>query len=257
MIIDCISDTHGFFPDLEGGDLLIIAGDLTAKDTLNEYFEFHNWLNRQNYTRKIVIAGNHDNLCQKGLPLEIGDGKIIGAIPILCRDTIYLCDTATEFHGLKIFGSPWTKSFPGMNPQCKAFTVDTEDELMDKWELIPSDVDILITHGPPQDILDKVKHFPFNVGSRTLRGCLEYCFRPKLWVWGHIHEAYGEYDFKGMTKCVNASHVNERYEPVNKPIRIILRKTGKSLNASAPTILPLDLLCRTCYVKMIKNYDLM
>ena len=36
MIIDCISDLHGFFPKLEGGDLLIIAGDLTARDKPEE-----------------------------------------------------------------------------------------------------------------------------------------------------------------------------------------------------------------------------
>lgn len=32
MIIDCISDLHGQYPQLEGGDLLIVAGDLTARD---------------------------------------------------------------------------------------------------------------------------------------------------------------------------------------------------------------------------------
>lgn len=30
MIIDCISDLHGEYPILEGGDLLIVAGDLVV-----------------------------------------------------------------------------------------------------------------------------------------------------------------------------------------------------------------------------------
>lgn len=30
MIIDFISDTHGHYPELEGGDLLIVAGNPTA-----------------------------------------------------------------------------------------------------------------------------------------------------------------------------------------------------------------------------------
>jgi len=33
MIIDCISDLHGYTPSLSGGDVIIVAGDLTAKDT--------------------------------------------------------------------------------------------------------------------------------------------------------------------------------------------------------------------------------
>ena len=31
MIVDRISDLHGHYPQLEGGDLLIVAGDLTAR----------------------------------------------------------------------------------------------------------------------------------------------------------------------------------------------------------------------------------
>jgi len=37
MIIDCISDLHGYYPELEGGDLLIIAGDLIGHfDRINQ-----------------------------------------------------------------------------------------------------------------------------------------------------------------------------------------------------------------------------
>ena len=40
MIIDCLSDLHGHYPSLDGGDLLIVAGDLTARDKLEEHYEF-------------------------------------------------------------------------------------------------------------------------------------------------------------------------------------------------------------------------
>lgn len=237
MIIDCISDLHGYFPKLEGGDLLIVAGDLTSRDTPEEHLDFSDWLDAQPYAKKIVIAGNHDNN--------------IDADSINClRSCVYLQDSGTEFisieqnkfnddpfdppcskvRKLKIWGSPWTAAFHGMNPDCMAFTInavsDTQERLCDKWELIPSDTDILITHSPALDILDKTSRGE-HVGSKALHYWFKYVGRPKLHVCGHIHEGYGQaevfatYDGK-MMKSVNASHVNEHYKPVNKPIRIEL-----------------------------------
>lgn len=62
MKIDCVSDLHGYYPDLEGGDILIVAGDLTAHDTRNEVALFDNWICTQKYYAKIVVGGNHDNV---------------------------------------------------------------------------------------------------------------------------------------------------------------------------------------------------
>lgn len=223
MIIDCISDLHGYYPILDGGDLLIVAGDLTASDNGSEYWEFIQWMSIQNYKKKIVVAGNHDNMIAK-------DQYKIHIV----EDFDYLCDSGTEFEGLKVWGSPWTKTFPGMNPHCKAFTVDTEEELAEKWALIPKYVDILITHSPPDGILDKIcyidcaKDQAKNVGSKSLRNQVFNVCRPKLHVFGHVHESRGkccEFNDKHDRIdiiFVNASYVNERYEPVNKPIRIIL-----------------------------------
>jgi Icc-related predicted phosphoesterase len=234
MIIDAISDLHGFYPELEGGDLLIIAGDLTTRDRPIEYQTFKAWLLGQNYKRKIVIAGNHDNYIQRGAC------ETMWMMPGLQ----YLCDSGTEFEGLKIWGSPWTKIFPGMNPHCKAFTFDTEEELAEKWARIPYDIDILITHSPALKILDANiagKH----CGSRSLKERL-FQIKPRVHVFGHIHEkGYKFVEIKfpfeepkidqigddilrveinggKITRCINCSHVNENYQPVNKPIRVIL-----------------------------------
>lgn len=230
MIIDCISDLHGHYPELEGGDLLIVAGDLTARDLENEHALFDYWINEQPYTKKVVIAGNHDNmLVEKRIEFQFCD---------------YLCDSGTEFEyeeplprhvegqncidtyfytpkKLKIWGSPWTLTFPGINRRCTAFT-GTEEELEAKFSLIPADTDILITHGPPYGILDKTvrgKH----VGSKSLQMQLFTRLNPKLLVCGHIHESYGTEPKGGFVEyAANCSHVNENYDPVNKPIRIEL-----------------------------------
>jgi Icc-related predicted phosphoesterase len=215
MIVDCISDLHGYYPKLEGGDLLIVAGDLTARDHEYEYREVYEWFWMQNYAGIVFIGGNHDNN--------------IGTITKQGPQSIqYLCDSGTEFLGLKIWGSPWTKTFKGMNPHCKAFTMEDDCQIGEKFKLIPDDTDILITHSPPLGILDVVQRWPDmkmeNCGSGHLRTHVER-IKPKLHVFGHIHEGYGKLLLKHQgpnTWCVNASHVNEVYDPINKPIRIIL-----------------------------------
>lgn len=234
MIIDCVADLHGHYPKLEGGDLLIVAGDLTAREGTSEQMEFLSWVQNQKYTSKVFIAGNHDNWLTG---LSHDKFSLFGVT--------YLCDSGTEFtyyidglpdedekflpsgkRTLKIWGSPWTLTFPGINPNCTAFTGD-EELLTEKFALIPGDIDILVTHGPPCMIMDEVKWYDFdhnshieNVGSKSLSKRV-HGINPKLHIFGHIHERYGT--FEGlMIKFINCSHVNERYEPVNKPIRIIL-----------------------------------
>jgi Icc-related predicted phosphoesterase len=210
VIVDSISDLHGYYPQLEGGDLLIVAGDLTARDTIPEYFNFFDWLEKQKYRKKIVIAGNHDNflLFENVTTIPKGDFE-------------YLCDSSTEFEGLKIWGTPWTKTFEGMNPKCRAFTFDTEEELAEKFALIPKDIDILVTHSPPWTILDQTFQNK-QVGSTSLLIEMIQRLKAKLVIFGHIHEAYGQIKMWDRTEFVNASHVDHKYRPVNKPIRIVL-----------------------------------
>ena len=223
--IDCVSDLHGFFPELPGGDLLIVAGDLTKSDRWDEYLKFFGWLSSQKYRQIVFISGNHDNLAMS--QFDWGGDNIT-----------YLLDSGTEFEGFKIFGSPWTKRFEGENPHCLAFTCDTEEELAEKWKCIPEDTDILVTHSPPKGMLDLTPSKE-NVGSKTLWEAVQRV-KPRIHIFGHIHACCHKYfEIKWplnlqqtgesslqceyyVTYCVNSSHVNERYEPVNKPVRIIL-----------------------------------
>ncbi len=209
MIIDCVSDMHGYFPKLEGGDLLLVAGDLTARDEPHEFEVFKEWLGKQKYTKKVLIAGNHDNfLVHLQKPKEY------------FKEAIYLCDSGTEFEGLKIWGTPWTKNFNGQNPRCKAFGYDLGTQMLEKFELIPDDIDILITHSPPEGILDKT--WRSRVGCPHLRDKVLKMPKLKLHLFGHIHEGYGTEEGETGIKFVNASFVNESYEPIHTPVRVIL-----------------------------------
>jgi len=220
MLIDCVADLHGHYPVLEGGDLLIIGGDLTASDTESQYLEFLLWLAHQNYKKKIFIAGNHDRELQKRhVKLDVKS------------DCIYLCDSGTEVltdcKRLKIWGSPWSPLFKGVNPLCTAFMLP-EEHLHNKWIQIPQDTDILITHCPPFGTLDYKELSDgtrYHMGSKSLEAWLKWVGRPLVHVFGHIHSAYGiaeDYPTHNdkMMKSINCSLVNDNYKPVNKPIRI-------------------------------------
>jgi len=208
MIIDCVADLHGFYPQMKGGDLLIVAGDLTANDRTYQYLEFREWIKSQDYKKKIVVFGNHD--------MASYDGSFYFNSEWFGAD--FLTDEGIEFDGMKIWGSPWTLTFKGINPQCTAFT-GTEWDLSKKFELIPPDIDILITHGPPLGILDKTAKGD-HVGSDSLRWTIDMKM-PELVIFGHIHECGGQYVTKKGILYVNGSIVDEKYREINRSRKII------------------------------------
>lgn len=224
MIIDCISDLHGTFPDLAGGDLLIIAGDCTSNDSVPAWHSLFQWLEDQKYRKKVMVAGNHDNSCVHWACSSDTIYEYIEKDPCF----VYLCDSGLEFEGLKIWGSPWTAAFEGMNPKCMAFTMGpgefTDRWLEERWSLIPDDTDILITHSPPYGIFDEVERnhgtTRENVGSCFLREHVFCRIRPRLHVFGHIHAWGGKSVTLGTTKFVNASLMDEEYDFTHKPVRV-------------------------------------
>ncbi len=232
MKIACLSDLHGTLPTLESGDLLLIAGDLTSNDKSENWVKFFRWLELQDYRKKIFIAGNHDNFLQHCIPFE--EVIKLGFPPSeVHKGYEYLCDNSTTFEGLKIFGSPWTKTFPDINPKCKAFTKNSEFELEQIYQAIPHDTDILITHNPPYGIFDDIPDYhtgkTIYTGSPSLRHAIEE-IQPKIHLFGHIHEHGGktltikpQMQNRGKdTICINASIMNPRYEPDNNPIYLTI-----------------------------------
>ncbi len=189
MRCTCISDTHGHYPELPGGDLLIVAGDLTGRDLPKEYITFNEWLFTLEYRKIVVVGGNHDNVLSSGeyKNYEIFNGG---------NGIDYLCDSGTEFQNLKIWGSPWTRSFKGMNKKCKAFTCHTEEQLGEKFALIPDDTDILITHSPPWTILDRTIECE-QVGSAALLAHHIKRLRPNL-QWLSVEGGR----VKACTRCI-------------------------------------------------------
>lgn len=202
MRLVCISDTHSMHRQVSvpDGDVLIHAGDCLGVGTLEELEDLDNWFSEQPHRHKILIAGNHDWCLQD----EPADAEA------LIMNATYLRDSGTEIEGHKFWGSPWTPVFFDW-----AFNLARGPAIAERWAQIPSDTDVLITHGPPAGILDQVNN-SLAVGCNDLTWELER-LAVKLHVFGHIHESYGQ---QTLNNClyVNASTCTGRYKPLNPPV---------------------------------------
>lgn len=208
--IVCLSDTHNRHEQIvvPDGDILIHAGDATIRGTLDEVVFFNEWFANLPHERKIFVAGNHDWLFETNNRY---------ARTLLDASIYYLQDSSVEIAGLKFYGSPWQPRFFDW-----AFNLMRGAELAEKWKLIPDDTDVLITHGPPNGILDEVqqRYFIENTGCEELRKRVEI-IKPKLHIFGHIHCGYGRVE-KFDVQFINASNCDENYQPTNQPIVIDL-----------------------------------
>jgi hypothetical protein len=139
------SDTHEMHSRLlwPEGDILVHAGDFTMIGRSERIEEFGDRLRDSPFSAIVIIAGNHDILFQR---------KPEKARKLLLKhDKIhYLEDTGCTIDGISFYGTPWQPEFGYV----WAFTLSAEEELKKKWQSIPSDVQVLITHGAPVGILD-------------------------------------------------------------------------------------------------------
>jgi len=218
MIITLISDTHTkhkeITKDLPGGDIIIHAGDWTSMGYIEEMKRFLNWYESLNYNWKIYIAGNHE------LGFRDNSLKTYDLIEFYEETLDYLEDGLKFIGGfdepisehVKIYGSPWQPEFYNW-----AFNLPRNGwELEQKWNDIPLDTDILITHGPAFGVLDVVKGRTDHLGCEVLRKRIEVV-KPKIHVCGHIHSS-NRYYFIGDTHFFNAAVLNEQYKYEYKPV---------------------------------------
>ena len=216
-----ISDTHNkhkhvhnnSLGDLSGGDILLHSGDISSMGHEHEITEFAKWYDGLDYNHKIFIAGNHDWGFQNNS--EKVKGLLTGykSIDYIQDELITIQDENKP--EIKIWGSPWQPEFYNW-----AFNLPKNgDELKAKWDMIPDDIDILITHGPAWGILDDVDgRRGVHLGCELLAERIK-TIKPKIHVCGHIHTGYGHY-FDGHTHYFNASLLNERYLYNHTPWKI-------------------------------------
>lgn len=221
-----LSDTHNFsFGDAEKvngalrlptpkADVVLHCGDLTSVGGPASYKGFLNMLGAIDAELKLVIAGNHDldldgqyfdshldedddpDQHRKAVEVMTGESAKAAGVTYLEEGL----NTFTLKNGAKftIYTSPYQPEFCDW-----AFPYERNEDRFNPAQHVAPDVkcisknpvpdfpgiDIMMTHGPPEDILD-LTFRDANVGCRALMRAVSRA-RPLLYCFGHIHEAYG------------------------------------------------------------------
>jgi len=217
MYITVISDTHNQHKWLnipKKGDIIVHAGDVSSKGSRREIEIFLKWYGDLDYKVKILTPGNHDWAFERN--------------PEVCEElcdnygVILLNDSGYKYNGVKFWGSPVQPKFGNwaFNRSIHSYSSNTHHgpptypHIKPHWDKIPNDTDVLITHGPPKDVLDRTC-YGGTVGCPWLSQTIERV-KPILHVFGHIHESRGVIVDKTkkdpITYC-NGSSLDIRYKP--------------------------------------------
>jgi Icc-related predicted phosphoesterase len=209
MKIACVSDLHGYLPmDLPGADTLVIAGDIcpvrdhkVPRQAIWLKTDFDPWLKSLDYKNIVVIAGNHDWVFETRPDM------------VSLKNCTYLKEESVIIDGVMFYGHPFTPRF------CNWAFNSRGRELKQIAARINPDTNVLVTHGPPLGILDRV---PDRNGSVELTGCQYHAYRTaeltelKAHIFGHIHCQHGAMRIDDVD-YINASYVGEDYLPAYEP----------------------------------------
>lgn len=161
------------------------------------------------YKYVIIVAGNHD-WCFERFNRDARN---------CLTNAIYLQDEEIVIDSIKFYGSPyqpffgnWAYNFPSDSEQYRRIAQLT-------WGAISDDTNVLITHGPPREILDSTVE-DIQVGCRYLADRVQQLPKLKLHVFGHIHHSYGKImktmPAGNMAMFVNTSICDNEYAPSRK-----------------------------------------
>lgn len=224
------SDGHGNLPVItDEFDLLVIAGDITPaqwgfynpriqKEWLLD--EFKAWVEKlpfKNVWSKVfLVPGNHDCIFEnlmEGEKMEL-ERAFNGRVKFLIHEE-YILTAMDDLMGereIKIFGTPYCKVFGNW-----AF-MRYDSFLEEKFNEIPENLDILITHDPPTlnglGMITQGRQKGKEAGNEILaKRLLE--IKPKYVFSGHIHSGNHTFEEHEGMLMANVALVDEDYDPVN------------------------------------------
>lgn len=206
-----VSDTHRKLNHVKKveGDILFHCGDHLMFNKGSAY-EAGRHLSDYPCELKVTIAGNHDFpfMVTEGAAIDdmfqgFSEGEEIGNLVYLRDNGINAADHG--FDPLVIHGSPWQPWFHDWAFNFPKDPGEYEEFANRVYSLIPEDVDVLITHGPPRKILDgpPFKRIPADPpGKRPIHhGCRHLLrhvlkLKPKIHAFGHVHTGRGTHQGK-------------------------------------------------------------
>jgi len=209
MTLTLIADTHQQHErlvDMPKADVLIHAGDFChGSGGYKQAKSFLEWFARQDFKHKLLIAGNHDFFADE----HPADFRAI--IP---AGITYLEDKGLVIEGVRFWGSPVQPDLIGW-----AFGRPRGAAMNKHWSLIPKNTDVLITHTPPVGILDRSRRGT-SLGCEELAKAVQ-TIQPKLHVFGHIHNGYGQVK-TDQTHYINAACMRSGAGLDNAPVFVHL-----------------------------------
>lgn len=234
-VVYAAADLHGQLPDVPSdAEVVLLAGDICPdfrphgkrgqgrfvdesgvrqRDWMLSEFVF--WVEKY-VNRGVEFAmtwGNHDFIGEH----EHLVGDVRKHVPIAV-----LRDEQVTIKGVRVWGTPWV---PGL--VYWAF-YGRPEALKARAALIPPDLDVLMTHGPPHGAGDYIptseiqrnKYGNFggeNVGDVTLNVAIAKV-KPKAVICGHIHPDRGTHLMNEFVGAVyNCAAVDDNYVLVENP----------------------------------------
>lgn len=224
-----MSDTYGaqLPEELPVCDVLLHCGDMTKDGSPSSIAEALQALSKVKAELRLVIAGNHEialdkqyYLAEGGLEINVGKAHALispeagseaskSGITFLAEGTYrYTLSSGATF---RIHTSPYTPVYGASAFQyptnedsfnCAGSTPEWAKNVGTESSIIPTGVDIVMTHGPIKYVLD-INNDGQSAGCEHLRRAIERV-KPKLHCFGHIHTGYGaqrvEYASKAKTE---------------------------------------------------------
>lgn len=201
-----ISDIHGIPHilnyisdeiDPDSYDLITCSGDIWEGTSPNGHYK---WDNFQKEINKpiVMIQGNHD----------FWSSTAFDQYP----NIHLLHNEELEIDGVKFFGTPYTVNFLNWNH------MSDEKALFDMWDIVvPKDLDVLLSHGPPYGYGDNCNQPVYGnsseskLGSKALKQII-LDKNPKYVFCGHIHTGDRITEMENGTKIYNVSCLDEAYK---------------------------------------------